>query len=167
MNADIKRIKDIITPSVKAMGFDVLQVVIISGKTPTLQIMVDHNEGTLISLDDCTTIIRTLSLLLDVEDPITGKYRLEVSSPGIDRPLTRLKDFQRWIGFDACFNMSTSIEGCKRFSGRIKGIDNYSRVQVELKDNTHTVDLPFEEIARAKLVLTDELIESSCPSKQG
>ncbi|AFX98283.1 ribosome maturation domain protein [Candidatus Endolissoclinum faulkneri L2] len=163
---NIQRIEEIITPCINTMGFDVIQVAIIGGNLPTLQIMVDHNDGRAISVDDCTRIIRTLSLVLDVEDPLTEKYRLEVSSPGIDRPLIKLKDFRDWIGFDACIDLAMAIEGRRQFNGRIKSVNEYNQVQVELKDNARMVDLPFEEILQAKLVLTDELIESRCPSKQ-
>lgn len=166
MDPQIRRIEGIVTPSIEAMGFEVVRVMITGGQRPTLQIMADRSDGTMISVDDCAEISRTVSAVLDVEDPIAGEYTLEVSSPGIDRPLTRLKDFERWSGFDARVDMAVPIDGRKRFSGRIKGVAEGERVQVELDDKTGMVDLPFEGISRAKLVLTDALLEASRPAGQ-
>jgi ribosome maturation factor RimP len=167
VDAQIRRIEGIVTPPIEAMGFEVVRVMITGGQRPTLQIMADRSDGTMISVDDCAEISRTVSAVLDVEDPITGEYTLEVSSPGIDRPLTRLKDFERWAGFDARVDMAVPIDGRKRFSGRIKGVADGGRVQVELDGNAGAVDLPFDGISRAKLVLTDALLEASRPAGQG
>ena len=166
MDPHIRRIEGIVTPSIEAMGFEVVRVMITGGQRPTLQIMADRSDGTMISVDDCAEISRTVSAVLDVEDPISGEYTLEVSSPGIDRPLTRLKDFERWAGFEARVDMDVPIDGRKRFSGRIKGVAD-DRVQVELDDKAGTVDLPFDGISRAKLVLTDALLDASRPQGQG
>ena len=167
MDAHIRRIEGIVTPSIEAMGFEVVRVMITGGQRPTLQIMADRSDGSMISVDDCAEISRTVSAVLDVEDPISGEYTLEVSSPGIDRPLTRLKDFERWAGFDARVDMAVPIDGRKRFGGRIKGIAEGERVLVELDDEAGVIDLPFEGISRAKLVLTDALLEASRPDGQG
>lgn len=163
MDAHIRRIEGIVTPSIEAMGFDVVRVMITGGNRPTLQIMADRSDGTMISVDDCAEISRTVSAILDVEDPISGEYTLEVSSPGIDRPLTRLKDFERWAGFDARVDMDPPVDGRKRFSGRLKGIVDGERVRFEVEDGV-TVELPFAGISRAKLVLTDALLEASKPA---
>lgn len=163
MDAHIRRIEGIVTPSIEAMGFEVVRVMITGGRRPTLQIMADRGDGTTITVDDCAEISRTVSAVLDVEDPISGEYTLEVSSPGIDRPLTRLKDFERWAGFDARVDMTVPIDGRKRFSGRLKGIGDGERVLMDLEGEA-TVGLPFEGISRAKLVLTDALLEASKPA---
>lgn len=166
MDAHIRRIEGIVTPSIEAMGFDVVRVMITGGQRPTLQIMADRRDGSMISVDDCAEISRTVSAVLDVEDPIAGEYTLEVSSPGIDRPLTRIKDFERWAGFDARVDMAVPVEGRKRFSGRLKGVADGERVQIEIEGGALT-ELPFDGISRAKLVLTDALLEASRPAGAG
>ncbi|MFX4220039.1 MAG: ribosome maturation factor RimP [Thalassobaculum sp.] len=166
MDAHIRRIEGIVTPSIEAMGFDVVRVMITGGQRPTLQIMADRRDGSMISVDDCAEISRTVSAVLDVEDPIAGEYTLEVSSPGIDRPLTRIKDFERWAGFDARVDMAVPVEGRKRFSGRLKGVADGERVQIEIEGGA-LAELPFDDISRAKLVLTDALLEASRPAGAG
>lgn len=166
LDAHIRRIEGIVTPSIEAMGFEVVRVMMTGGRRPTLQIMADRSDGTMISVEDCAEISRTVSAVLDVEDPIAGEYTLEVSSPGIDRPLTRLKDFERWAGFDARVDMVEPIEGRKRFAGRLKGIEDGERVLMDVEGEA-TVALPFDDISRAKLVLTDALLEASKPAAQG
>lgn len=166
MDAHIRRIEGIVTPSIEAMGFDVVRVMITGGQRPTLQIMADRRDGSMISVDDCAEISRTVSAVLDVEDPIAGEYTLEVSSPGIDRPLTRIKDFERWAGFDARVDMAVPVEGRKRFSGRLKGVADGERVQIEIEGGA-LAELPFDGISRAKLVLTDALLEASRPAGAG
>lgn len=166
MDAHIRRIEGIVTPSIEAMGFDVVRVMITGGQRPTLQIMADRRDGSMISVDDCAEISRTVSAVLDVEDPIAGEYTLEVSSPGIDRPLTRIKDFERWAGFDARIDMAVPVEGRKRFSGRLKGVADGERVQIEIEGGA-LAELPFDGISRAKLVLTDALLEASRPAGAG
>lgn len=166
MDAHIRRIEGIVTPSIEAMGFDVVRVMITGGQRPTLQIMADRRDGSMISVDDCAEISRTVSAVLDVEDPIAGEYTLEVSSPGIDRPLTRIKDFERWAGFDARVDMAVPVDGRKRFSGRLKGVADGERVQIEIEGGAR-VELPFDGISRAKLVLTDALLEASRPAGAG
>jgi len=166
VDAHIRRIEGIVTPSIEAMGFDVVRVMITGGQRPTLQIMADRRDGSMISVDDCAEISRTVSAVLDVEDPIAGEYTLEVSSPGIDRPLTRIKDFERWAGFDARVDMAVPVEGRKRFSGRLKGVADGERVQIEIEGGA-LAELPFDGISRAKLVLTDALLEASRPAGAG
>ena len=166
MDAHIWRIEGIVTPSIEAMGFDVVRVMVTGGQRPTLQIMADRRDGSMISVDDCAEISRTVSAVLDVEDPIAGEYTLEVSSPGIDRPLTRIKDFERWAGFDARVDMAVPVEGRKRFSGRLKGVADGERVQIEIEGGA-LAELPFDGISRAKLVLTDALLEASRPAGAG
>lgn len=166
MDAHTRRIEGIVTPSIEAMGFDVVRVMMTGGQRPTLQIMADRRDGSMISVDDCAEISRTVSAVLDVEDPIAGEYTLEVSSPGIDRPLTRIKDFERWVGFDARIDMAVPMDGRKRFSGRLKGVAAGEQVRIEIEGGT-LAELPFEGISRAKLVLTDALLEASRPAGAG
>lgn len=159
-----RRIEAIVGPSIEAMGYDLVRVMMTGGRRPTLQIMAERADGSGMGVDDCAEISRTISAVLDVEDPIAGEYTLEVSSPGIDRPLTRLKDFRRYAGFEARVDMAEPIEGRKRFSGRLLGVDDADRVLVETEPGARQA-LPFEGIARAKLILTDELVAASAPER--
>ncbi len=160
------RLQAIVGPTIESMGFELVRVMLTGGRRPTLQIMAERADGSGMSVDDCARISRTISAVLDVEDPIAGEYTLEVSSPGIDRPLTRLKDFRRYAGFEARVDMAAPIDGRKRFSGRLLGVDDADRVMVETEPGVRQA-LPFAGIARAKLVLTDELVAASAPDRGG
>ncbi len=138
------------------MGYEIVRVQLSGGRRPVLQVMAERVDGAAMTVDDCADISRTVSALLDVEDPISGAYHLEVSSPGIDRPLTRLKDFERYAGFEARIETKALIDGRRRFKGVLKGIAG-ERVRVETEDGA-VAELPFGGILRAKLVLTDALI---------
>ena len=120
--------------------------------------MVERTDGKGMTVDDCAGVSRTIEAILDVADPIAGTYILEVSSPGIDRPLTRLQDFDRFAGFDGRVEMRMPIEGRRRFRGRLLGRDGEL---VRLVTESGEVALPFSDQAKAKLVLTDELIAAS------
>lgn len=150
-----QRIADIITPSIEAMGFDLVRVLVTGQTRHTLQIMAERKDGTAMNVDHCADISRTVSALLDVEDPIDTAYTLEVSSPGIDRPLVKLADFERYVGFDARIEMRIAVDGRRRFSGRLLGIDG-GAVLIEV--DAGQASLPHEEILKSKLLLTDELI---------
>lgn len=158
MNALEQKIETIIKPSLNDMGFDVVRVKLTEGVRRTLQIMAERTGDNTITLDECALISRTASALLDVADPITDEYVLEVSSPGIDRPLIRLNDFERFKGFVAKVQLTMPIEGRKRFQGDIIGVEGES-VKIKLPDSTDVSVLPFHLIDSAKLVLTDELIK--------
>jgi len=150
-----QRIAEIIEPSIEAMGFELVRV-LLSGQTRrTLQIMAERLDGTGMNVDHCAEISRTVSALLDVEDPIDGAYTLEVSSPGIDRPLVKLADFERFAGFDARVEMQAAIDGRRRYSGRLQGV---AGDQVLIEVDAGQVSLPYGEILKSKLLLTDELI---------
>ena len=158
-----RRIESILGPSIEAMGYALVRVMISGGRRPILQIMAERADGSGMNVDDCAEISRSISAILDVEDPITGEYTLEVSSPGIDRPLTRLDDFRRFAGFEARIDTAELSEGRKRFSGRLVGVDDADRVLLDTASGAREA-LPFEGIARAKLVLTDELVAASAPA---
>lgn len=131
------------------------------GNTPTLQIMAERPEGG-IEVDDCAQISTAISAILDVEDPIEDNYTLEVGSPGIDRPLTRLKDFDAWSGYVAKIETSELIDGRKRFKGNLAGVDgNEVLIEIENQGEEVTIGLDFDWLADAKLVLTDELIREA------
>jgi ribosome maturation factor RimP len=158
------RIEKLIAPSVEAMGYDLIRVRLAGTARPVLQIMAERPDGTM-NVDDCAAISRAVSAILDVEDPIAGEYELEVSSPGIDRPLVRLKDFERYCGFVAKIEAQeplTSANGQKRFRGQITSVDG---TLVHVDCDGGSVAIEYDNIASAKLVLTDELVEASLRSQ--
>lgn len=156
------RIGALIEPVVEDMGFRLVRVRITGQDGCTLQVMAERGDGTM-TIDDCTALSRALSALLDVEDPIPGGYNLEVSSPGIDRPLVRGDDFIRWSGFEAKVETSAPIDGRKRFRGEILGVREATvRLAVAgAKGEREEVALPIDSIVQARLVLTDALIAAT------
>jgi ribosome maturation factor RimP len=153
-----KRIENMITPTIEELGFEIVRVMVKSGREPLLQIMAERTDGTGFDVEDCATVSRAISAILDVEDPIKSEFTLEVSSPGIDRPLTQLKHYEAWSGFDAKIELSTGREdGQKRFTGRLLGLGENETVLIE-NEAGEAIALPFNDIHRAKLLLTDELI---------
>jgi ribosome maturation factor RimP len=154
--AEVERL---IAPSLEAMGFEIVRIQLTGNVEPTLQIMAERADGSM-TVDDCVEISHTVSAILDVEDPIASAYELEVSSPGIDRPLTRLKDYERFAGFEARAELETPIEGRKRFRGRIVGVEDEEVVLDDVEGEVR-FRLPFRRIARAKLILTDDLVAAS------
>ena len=153
-----RRLAEIITPVIEDMGFELVRVRYMGGKTATVQIMAERPDGG-IEVDDCADISTAVSATLDVEDPIEDAYNLEVSSPGIDRPLTRLKDFETWEGYDAKLETAELIDGRRRFKGTLQGVEG-SEVLIEIEVNGEpvTIGLQFDWLSDAKLVLTDDLI---------
>jgi len=153
-----RRLAEIITPVIEDLGFELVRVRLMSGKATTLQIMAERPEGG-IEVDDCAAISTGVSAVLDVEDPILDAYALEVSSPGIDRPLTRLKDFDMWVGYETKIETTELIDGRRRFRGSIAGTEN-DEVLITIEDQGEdvTIGLKFDWLEDAKLVLTDELI---------
>nr|WP_111301954.1 ribosome maturation factor RimP [Paracoccus saliphilus] len=161
-----RRLAEIIAPVIEDLGFELVRVRLQGGKTATLQIMADRPEGG-INVDDCGDISTAVSATLDVEDPIEDNYHLEVSSPGIDRPLTRLKDFATFEGYEARIDLSQPIDGRKRFKGTLAGIEDQEiLLNIEDQGQTHTIGLHFDLLSDAKLVLTDELIKEMLRQKK-
>jgi len=157
-----RRMAEILTPVIEDMGFELVRVRLMGGKTATLQVMADKPEGG-IEVDDCADISSAVSAVLDVEDPITDSYTLEVSSPGIDRPLTRLKDFADFEGYEAKLETSHLIDGRKRFKGVLAGVEG-SEVLINVDEGT--IGLQFDWLSDAKLVLTDELIRDMLKARK-
>ena len=153
-----RRMSEILTPVIEGMGVEVVRIRLMGGMAKTLQIMVERPDGG-IEVDECALISTAISAVLDVEDPLEDAYALEVSSPGIDRPLTRLKDFETFEGYEAKIETSELIDGRKRFKGVLAGIEG-DEVLINLEEGaeTLTVGLHFDWLSDAKLVLTDELI---------
>ena len=154
----IEQIAALIEPTMTDMGYELVRVMSTGGRRPTLQIMAERVDRAAMTVEDCAEISRAISLLLDVDDPIAGAYQLEVSSPGIDRPLTKPADFERFAGFEARVETDLAIEGQRRFRGRLLGIEA-GDVRLALPEGEKVI--PFSAIRKAKLVLTDELIAAA------
>lgn len=160
--ADIAALRILIEPEAKALGLDLVRVAFFGGKSdPTLQIMAERPDTRQLDISDCEALSRRISEKFDELDPIEEAYRLEVSSPGIDRPLTRVQDWIDWSGFDARVKMAEPLDGRKQFDGRIIASDGDS---VTLGVNKlGEVAIPLAQIASAKLILTDALIKATAP----
>ena len=153
-----RRLADLIGPVIEGLGFELVRIRLMGGKTRILQIMVDRPEGG-IEVDECATCSTAISAVMDVEDPIEDNYILEVSSPGIDRPLTRLKDFDMWVDYEARLETTELIDGRRRFKGVLQGTEG-DEVLIEIEEGGEslTIGLQFDWLSDAKLLLTDELI---------
>ena len=156
------RILLIAKPIIQDMGFEVIRIRLIDGKSKLIQIMIDSPKMN-ITVDDCANISNELSAAIDVEDPYEDAFNLEVSSPGIDRPLTRLCDFDQWSGYEAKLETTTAIEGQKRFKGILSGIDGD---EVLIKLDIGTIGLKFDWLSDAKLILTDALIRETLQNQK-
>ncbi len=149
----------IITPRLELMGFELVRVAVLGRERPTVQVMADRADGAQISVEDCEQISHDVSAALDVDDPMPGAWTLEVSSAGIDRPLTRIKDWNRFAGHAARVETFVPRNGQRRFAGIVLGADE-AAARVRLDDGQE-VALRHADIRRAKLVLTDALIEAT------
>ncbi len=158
-----QRIAAIVGPSIEAGGFELVRVKLTGGEPQTLQIMAERIDGGQMTVEHCAEISRLVSALIDVEDPIAGAYTLELSSPGIDRPLVREKDFERFAGYEARLETTAPVDGRRRFRGRLDGI---GEAGVRIAVDGITAVVPFEMIDRAKLVMTGELLAASAGKAQ-
>ncbi|MEM1409441.1 MAG: ribosome maturation factor RimP [Pseudomonadota bacterium] len=152
-------LSQMLTPAIEAAGFEMVRIRMTGSRSVTLQVMAERPDGTM-TAEDCAQLSRALSAVLEEKDPIQDAYQLEVSSPGIDRPLTRLKDFDRWDGFDAKIELHQAVENQKRFRGQLAGIED-DNVLFDIEGEDDTAVIPFGLIASAKLLMTDELITES------
>ena len=160
--ADIAALTELIEPEANALGFDLVRVAMFGGKSdPTLQIMAERPDTRQLDLADCEALSRRVSDALDGADPIAEAYRLEVSSPGIDRPLTRLKDFADWQGHDARMKLAAPLDGRKQFDARIVRVEGETITLYAEKAGE--IAVPFDQVAAAKLLLTDALIKATAP----
>ena len=166
-----QRLARIVLPTIEGMGFRLVRMRLMGGKRITLQIMAERAPDTegagTMEVEDCAKLSRALSAALDIEDPIEGEYRLEVSSPGIDRPLTRLEDFARWKGYQARLDTTEMIDGRKRFKGVLAGVEG-TEILIEIDDPNieGAIGLEFDWLADAKLVLTDELVAETLRARK-
>jgi ribosome maturation factor RimP len=160
------RVERILAPSLEAMGYEIVRVQLSGGRSPTLQVMVERRDGAAILVDDCAAVSRTASALLDVEDPLHGSYTLEVSSPGIDRPLVKPKDFERYAGHEVKIETGEPVllpgGTRRRFRGKLLGIEE-GKVKLAMPDGA--AELPLAAIQKARLVLTDELLAAAASGR--
>ena len=158
------RLLDLLDPVAEAAGYEIVRLRLMGGGVRRLQIMAERPDGHM-EISDCATLSRALSEVLDAADPVSGEYTLEVSSPGIDRPLTRPKDFEAYEGFEARLELDRLVEGRKRFKGRLAGIHDKD-VLIDLEGEDETAQVPIAWIIEAKLVLTDELMKRGAAERQ-
>src|SRR5690349_7605977 len=155
-------LEPVFEPVIERAGFKLVRLRVMGGNTKTLQVMAERPDGSM-DVEGCATLSHVLLDFIEAEDPIEGDYELEVSSPGIDRPLTRLMDFSRWAGHEAKLELHMPIEGRKRFRGKLLGLDGND---VTLQTQDTRISFPFAQIAEAKLVLTDALIAEDLKARK-
>lgn len=151
-----RRVLAMIEPEAEAVGLEIVRVSLTGGRDPVLQVMAERPDGTM-DVEDCARLSRRVSPLLDSEDPVAGRYTLEVSSPGIDRPLTRPGDFAKWVGHEVRVEIGVPVDGRRRFHGHIAGESDGVAV-LDLKDGARA-EIPLADMVKARLVLTDALID--------
>lgn len=163
--AEDAKLLELLDPVAEAAGFEIVRLRLMGGGGGgrRLQVMAEQPDGTML-VEDCARLARSLSQVLDAADPISGEYLLEVSSPGIDRPLTRLKDFEAWEGYEARLEIDRLAEGRKRFRGELAGVDG-NNVAINLEGESETALLPFEWLTEAKLVITDALLKRGAEAR--
>ncbi len=162
--AEDRKLLELLDPVAEATGYDIVRLRLMGGDhRRNLQIMAERPDGTML-VEDCTALARAVSEVLDAADPIRGEYTLEVSSPGIDRPLTRLKDFEAYEGFEARIELDRLAENRKRFKGRLAGVDGRS-IGIDMDGEEETALVPFAWIAEAKLVITDALMKRGADAR--
>jgi ribosome maturation factor RimP len=162
--AEDLRLLELLDPVAEAAGYDIVRLRLMGGdKARRLQIMAERPDGTML-VEDCTALSRALSEVLDAADPIRGEYTLEVSSPGIDRPLTRLKDFETFEGCEARIELDRLAENRRRFKGVLAGVED-GEVAIDLEGEEETALVPFAWISEAKLVITDELLKRGAEAR--
>ena len=150
-----KSLYDLLEPTIEEMGFDVVRILLTGAQKPTLQIMIERKDRKNLVVDDCASVSRAISVILDEKDPIDGEYSLEVSSPGIDRPLTKPEHFSRFSGYEAKIETLDAIDGRKRFKGKIIALNENNSISFSMDEKEYSI--PYESISKAKLILTDEL----------
>ena len=160
----IEALERLVEPPLDGLGYDLVRVRLGGGSARTLQVMAERKDRAEMTVENCAEISRAVSALLDVADPIPGAYTLEVSSPGLDRPLVRLSDYDRFIGREARVEIRQPVEGRKRFKGRLAGVRGENVLM--MCDGVER-EIPFERVARGKLLLSDALIAAAMKGQHG
>lgn len=151
-------LQDLLEPVVDGLGFDLVRILTIGQANPTLQIMIERKDRKDIVVEDCARASRAISEVLDEKDPIKDRYSLEVSSPGLDRPLVTLEHFQRFAGYEAKLETSVEVEKRKRFKGKILSVDDKNDIHFKMDGAEYVI--PYENVAKAKLIITDEMLKA-------
>jgi ribosome maturation factor RimP len=161
-----RQLLELLDPVAEAQGYAIVRLRLTGGtaKGRTLQIMGERPRDGDMDIDDCARLSRAISEVMDAADPVAGEYRLEVSSPGVDRPLTRLQDFEHYEGYEARLELDRLAEGRKRFKGVLAGVDG-ENVGIDLEGEEHTALVPFAWITEAKLTLSDELLKKGAAER--
>lgn len=149
-------LQDLLEPKINELGFDLVRIMTIGQKNATVQIMIERKDRTDVIVDDCAVVSRAVSEILDEKDPISDQYTLEVSSPGIDRPLTTLEHFQRFADYEAKIETSIEVDKRKRFKGKIISVDDKNNIHFEMEGTEYAI--PYDAVSKAKLLITDELL---------
>lgn len=157
-------LEKLLNPIIEDLGYDVVRIMTIGVQNPTLQIMIEPADLSMLTVDDCAKVSRAVSKILDEKDPIAGEYTLEVSSPGIDRPLTKPEHFVRFAGFDVKIETLSPVDGRKRFKGKVVSVDENSVINFDMDGVNYAI--PFEVVTKAKLILTDELLAQAAESQE-
>ena len=157
-------LEKLLNPIIEDLGYDVVRIMTIGVQNPTLQIMIEPMDLSVLTVDDCAKVSRAVSKILDEKDPIAGEYTLEVSSPGIDRPLTKPEHFVRFAGFDAKIETLSAVDGRKRFKGKVVSVDENSVINFAMDGVIYAI--PFDVVTKAKLILTDELLAQAAESQE-
>ena len=160
---EVEDIERLIEPSLEAMGYRLVRTRVLAGGRRRLQVMAEPSHGGDMTLEDCAELSRAISVILDAEDPLSGPYVLEVSSPGIDRPLVRIGDFERFAGREARIELARPIDGRKRFRGTLLGVAG-AKVRLALAEGP--VEVPFQDISAAKLMMSDAVIAASLKRRE-
>lgn len=160
-----ERVLALAEPIAEDLGLTIVRVRVMSGKRKTVQIMAERKSDGLMEVGDCESLSRELSALLEVEDPISDAYVLEVSSPGLDRPLTDIRDYTTYVGYVVRLELDRLVEGRKRFRGVLAGVDG-DNIEIDLENEEETAQIPFDWISESKLLITDELIEMGQKAKE-
>lgn len=150
-------LQDMLEPIISELGYETVRIITIGQANPTLQVMIDRLDGKDIVVEDCAKVSRKVSEVLDEKDPIKDQYNLEVSSPGLDRPLTKPEHFARFAGYEAKVETDELIENRKRFKGKIISIDGENTIRFEMDGTEYAI--PFDAVSKAKIVITDELLQ--------
>ena len=149
-------VSDLVEPIIDKLGFETVRIMTIGNKNPTLQIMIERKDRKDLTVDDCAAVSREISVVLDEKDPIEGQYSLEVSSPGLDRPLTKEEHFKRFAGYEARIETVSEVDGRKRFKGKIIGLNQNRLIDFDMDGTEYHI--PFDAVSKAKLILTEELL---------
>ena len=159
----MNKLEEQLSPIIENLGFEVVRIMTIGVKNPTLQIMIERKDRENLVVDDCALVSRAVSDLLDELDPIEGEYSLEVSSPGLDRPLTKFENFQRFTGYEAKIETKVEVDGRKRFKGIIAKTEDSEKIYIEMDGKEY--EILFDDISKAKLVLNDALLAEAAAAE--